>query len=412
MLRKRAGRTRDGLVPKHPLTKKIKALFAAKLIPLIQEIEARHSGSRSPGDSLLRRLEQAARELARLLADDLAELDEEMAGAGDDIAPIKLIPSRVSLRPHEGKTLTIHARPDRLDDAWDGEVEIRNDGPKVVEILGDTDPFEAHPDNPDLLVSRLRLLASAEGTAVVIVTAADDAASATIRVDALTPPPPLPPENLEFSHERYRIRPLRRRSIELASPLDLVVRQGSEATVTYHGDPGVTLLTSSCRLRLDENLGWYRGRVSVHGDLTGSEGTLSAELGDEAASARVSVVQPTDPGGLDLKFDWQDTRVGPLRASLVPDAEGLRLVIFGRHPAIAGLLGRWDEEARRFENDGSQEVGLVLSEIIATEISHHILERDFARPGRGFDAGTYAAQYRHRLDRYLVAAQRLLSRSD
>jgi hypothetical protein len=125
------------------------------------------------------------------------------------------------------------------------------------------------------------------------------------------------------------------------------------------------------------------------------------------------VVEPTDPGGLDLRFEWKDTKQGALRASLVPEPEGLKLVIFGRHPAVAPLLGRWDDDTERFEHDESSEVGLVLSEIIATEMAHHILERDFARPGRQFDAGTYAAQYRRRLDRYLVVAQRLLSqRSD
>ena len=51
-----------------------------------------------------------------------------------------------------------------------------------------------------------------------------------------------------------------------------------------------------------------------------------------------------------------------------------------------------------------------LSEIVASELAHHILERDFARPGRSqFDAGTYAANYRRRLDRYLGVAQRLMS---
>ncbi len=405
-------RSRDGLVPTHPLTKKIKTLFAANLIPLIQEIEARHAGNRAPSENLRRRLDQAARELARLLADDLSELDEDTTGTGDEVAPIRLIPSSVSMRPHERKTLTIHARPDRLDEAWDGELSVGNDAPRLVEVLGDPDPFEQHPDNAELLVSRLRLLATAEGTAVITIGAGEDSTSATIRVDRLAPPPPPAPEGLEFSHERYRVRALRRRSIEIAAPLDLVVANGSEVHVTYQGDPGITLLTNSSRLRLDENLGWHRGRISVHGDLAGSEGAICASLGDETAHARLSVVQPTDPGGLDLKFEWQDTRQGPLRASLVPDAEGLRLVIFGRHPGIVGLLGRWDEETRRFENDASREVGLVLSEIIATEIAHHILERDFARPGRQFDAGTYAAQYRRRLDRYLIVAQRLLSRHE
>jgi hypothetical protein len=164
-------------------------------------------------------------------------------------------------------------------------------------------------------------------------------------------------------------------------------------------------------MQLDENLGWYKGRVSIRGELAGATGVVTATLGTERARAHFSVVEPTDPGGLDLRFEWQDTKQGPLRASLVPEPEGMKLVIFGGHPGIAPILGRWNDETERFEHDDSHEVGLVLSEIIATEIAHYILERDFARPGRLFDSGTYAAQYRRRLERYLVVAQRLLVRS-
>jgi hypothetical protein len=407
-------RSRDGLVPTHPLTKRIRALFAATLLPIIQGIEARHSGNRGPSEALQRRLDQAARELARLLADDLAELDEEVGGDGDDIAALRVIPSRVSIRPHERKTLTVHVRPDQLDEDWNGEFDVRNDAPHVVELLGEPDALAPHPYNVRLLISRIRLSAlETEGSAVLNVSAGAHATSATVRVDAQTPPPLPAPETLEFSHESYSVRALRRRSFEIAAPLDLVTAHGDEVHVVLEGDPGITLLTEQCRLRLDDNLGWYRGRISVHGGPAGSMGSLTAALGDAEATARLTVVEPTDPGGLDLRFEWQDSKQGALRASLVPEPEGLKLVIFGRHPAIAGLLGRWDDDVERFQNDDSAEVGLVLSEIVASELAHHILERDFARPGRSqLDAGTYAANYRRRLDRYLAVAQRLMSLRD
>jgi hypothetical protein len=407
-------RSRDGLVPNHPLTRRLRTLFSATLLPLIQDIEARHSGSRGPSEQLQRRLDQAARELARLLADDLAELDEEIGGEGDDIAALKVIPSRVSIRPHERKTLTLHIRPGQLEESWDGGFDVRSDAPHVIELIGEPDELAPHPQNSNLLVSRIRLSAlGVEGSAVLNVSAGGHAASATVRVDGQTPPPPPAPETLEFSHETYSVRAMRRRSFDISAPLDLVTGHGDEIEVVLEGDPGIALLTETCRLRLDENLGWYRGRVSVHGGPAGSAGSLTATLGDAETSARLNIVEPTDPGGLDLRFEWQDSKQGALRASLVPEPEGLKLVIFGRHPAIAGLLGKWDDEVDRFENDESAEVGLVLSEIVASELAHHILERDFARPGRSqFDAGTYAANYRRRLDRYLGVAQRLMSLRD
>jgi hypothetical protein len=292
-------------------------------------------------------------------------------------------------------------------------LEITNDAEHIVELLGIADPLTPHPLNSRLLVSRIRLSAlAAEGNAVITVAAGQDTSTATIRVDPEIPLPPPPPDVLEFSHERYSVRARRRRSIEIAAPLDLVAGHGTEVSISYEGDPGLRLLTESCRLRLDDALGWYRGRVSIYGDTPGATGSLAANLGDQIASARLSVAEPTDPGGLDLKFEWQDTRQGPLRASLIPDPDGLKLVIFGRHPAISHLLGRWDDESDRFEHDDSPEVGLVLSEIIASEMAHHVLERDLARPGRQFDSGTYAAQFRRRVDRYLLIGQRLLARED
>lgn len=407
-------RSRDGLVPNHPLTKRLRTLFSTTLLPVIQAIEARHSGSRGPSEELQRRLDQAARELARLLADDLAELDEEIGGEGDEVAALRVIPSRVSLRPHERRTLTLHVRPDLLEEDWDGGVDVRNDATDVIELLGELDELAPHPQDASLLVSRIRISAlDVEGSAVLNVSTGGHAASATVRVDAQTPPPPQAPETLEFSHEVYSVRAMRRRSFDISAPLDLVTADGDQVSVVLAGGPGVSLLTEACRLRLDDNLGWYRGRVSVHGGPAGATGSLTATLGDAEARARLNVVEPTDPGGLDLRFEWQDSKQGALRASLVPEPEGLKLVIFGRHPAIVGLLGRWDDETERFENDESAEVGLVLSEIVASELAHHILERDFARPGRSqFDAGTYAANYRRRLDRYLGVAQRLMSLRD
>jgi hypothetical protein len=204
------------------------------------------------------------------------------------------------------------------------------------------------------------------------------------------------------------LRPQRKRSVELLAPLDLLGSSDARATVDYQGDPGIDLLTSSCLLRLDETLGWYRGRVSLLGEEVGSSGEVNAILNGHTATAQFTVVEPSDSKGLDLEIKWEDRKQGTWRAALTQEPAGLKLVIFGRHPVIEHLLGSWDESEEKYDHDDSPEVGLVLSEIVATEMAHHVLEREFSRPGREFDAAAYAAGYRRRIDRYLQVAQRLL----
>ena len=407
-------RSRDGLHDEHPFVKQLKAVFSEELLPLIQELAKRHSGNKNPSDSMQQRLDDTAKQLARMLADDLADLDEDGSGGeGPDEAPLKIIPTRVVMQPEERKTLTVHIRPGLIDKDWAGELTASSDAPAIVSLDSDPDTPEPHPDDPELLVSRIRVTSgTSDGNAVVRVTAGTKEDACTVTVDRESPPPPPPPEGLEFSHSHYNLRPGRRRSVEIWAPLDLVIGAGAEVQIKIDGDPTIQLVTETCELHLDSARGWYSGRVQLIGDVVGASAELTAVLGEHQAHSHLEVLDPTDPHGLDLQIRWADSAYKPYRASLEQGPSGLVLTIYGRHPAIYPLLGSYDEDHKRYENEKTSEVSLVLAEIMATEITHHLLEREFARPGERFDASRYPPRYRSRIGKYLDIAQKMLTAAD
>jgi hypothetical protein len=408
-------RSRDGLHDEHPFVKRLKAVFSAELLPLIQELAKRHSGNKNPSDSMQQRLDNTARQFAREIADDLADLDEDVPGGdGPDEAPLKIIPSRVVMQPEERKTLTIHIRPGLIGEDWAGELTASSDAKAIVSCdSSHPDTPEPHPDDPELLVSRIRVTSgTSDGNAVVRVTAGTKEDTCTVTVDRESPPPPPPPEGLEFSHSHYNLRPGRRRSVEIWAPLDLVIGAGTEVQVKIDGDPTIQLLAETCELHLDSARGWYSGRVQLIGDVVGVSAELTAVIGEHQAQSHLEVLDPTDPHGLDFQIRWEDNTHSPYRASLEQGPSGLVLTIYGRHPAIYPLLGSYDEDRKRFENEKTPEVSLVLAEIMATEITHHLLEREFARPGERFDASRYPPRYRSRIGKYLDIAQKYLTAAD
>ncbi len=404
-------RSRDGLHDEHPFVKRLKAVFSEELLPLIQELAKRHSGDKNPSASMQQRLDDTARELARMLADDLADLDEDgPGGEGPDEAPLKIIPARVVMQPEERKTLTVHIRPGLIGKDWDGELTASSDAPAIVSLDSDPDTPQPHPDDPELLVSRIRVTSgTSDGNAVVRVTAGTKEDACTVTVDSESSPPPPPPEGLEFSHSHYNLRPGRRRSVEIWAPLDLVIGSGTEVQIKIDGDPTIQLVTETCELRLDSERGWYSGRVQLIGDVVGASAELTAVLGEHLAHSHLEVLDPTDPHGLDLQIRWADSMYKPYRASLEQGPSGLVLTVYGRHPAIYPLLGSYDEDQKRFENEETPEVSLVLAEIMATEITHHLLEREFTRPGEQFDVYRYPPRYRSRIGKYLALAQKMLT---
>ena len=406
-------RSRDGLQNEHPFVKALAALFTEELLPLIEELERKRSGDKGPGEPMQKRFDALARELAKMLSDDLAELDEdERSGDGLDEAPLKVIPARVRLQPGERKTLTVHVRQDLMGESWDGGLTAVSDATTIVALDGKPDPLEPHTENPQVMVSRVRVTAgSVDGNALIRLKTGDEENACLVTVDSEVPLPDPQPEDLEFTLSRISMRIGRPRRVEIRAPLDLVTGEGTEVTVGLDGDRTIKLLTETCRLRLTQD-GWYSGRIRLVGDAVGATGQLTAELGDRQATIPVVIVDPKDPEGLDLKIEWLDRRVGDFRASLEPNPNGHLLKIYGRHKAIAPLLGSWDNERQAFRNVETREVSLVLAEILATEMTHYLIEREFNRPSEQFDAPSYAAKYRKRLGKYLGLAQRMLWTAD
>jgi len=403
-------RSRDGLVDEHPFTKSLKKIFSTELLPLVESLEKRHEGERALSESTRRQLDELSRPLAEMLSRDLADMEqEEDWGLGEKQSPIAIIPRRVVLRPHERKTLTVHIRPALLQEEWDRQLEGTSDQPATVSTNGQCDDPATAPADDGLVISRLRVTAGGdEGSAVIRVRAGTHEAACVVTVTNEAPPEPPPPDGLQFSHDRYNLRLGRRRKIQIRAPLDLVAEAGQRVIVSLDGDPKISLLTKTLELRLDPVNGCYVGDIEVLGEEVGASGTVTAVLGDHRAISTLSCVDPKDERGLELRIHWSHQPQKSYRASLEQGPSGHVLTIFGRHPAIEDLLGKWDESERSYANDGTDEVKVVLSEIIAAEMTHYLVEREFNQPGQQFDPAAYAAKYRRRLNKYVAMAQKML----
>mgnify|MGYP001260038204 CR=1 FL=1 len=402
-------RARDGLISEHPFVGELRTLFARELIPLLDEIEEKHRGERTLGGNTERKFEAISRELSKLLAQDLLELDEDLPpGDGPDPAALSIIPAGISLRPNERKTLTVHIDHFKIDKDWNKRLEISSDAPSVVSIEGNYDIPNPHQQNPNILVSRFQIQAGpSEGNAVITVKSGSEIGKCVVNVSITEVPQDEPPNELEFKYPKLSLRAGRSRKIEIRAPLDLVIGSSPEVLVQIDGDQSFELMSNVCNLRLVKG-GWYSGLVTLISDKVNAKGQLIAKLESHSATCEVETVPLSDSKGLDFQINWEDSSIGDRRASLTESHMGYELKIFGKHEAMSHLLGGYDEISSEFEKADSREVSLVLAEILASEITHFLLEREFNHQSATMDAAAYASKYQKRLSKYLVITQRML----
>lgn len=405
-------RSRDGLLPEHPFAKRVKEVISTQLAPLIEDLERRHRGNRKIGKAAQARLNRLARELSTLLEGDLKDLDDPFQGVGVADAPIRFILNSKNMKPDSKETLTIHVRPRLMAGTWDHSLEPISDVPAIVRVDGGADEPKIHPHDQELFVSRIRIKSGLkEGNAQIEIRAGDFRHTCKVTVDGTSPPPPPPPQDFEFERDACSIGPGKKRWIVLRAPLDLVLKQGDKVQITAKGDQTITLLSKTVTLELDPQLGWCVGRVQVVGTEAGAECKLTAALKENKAFCKLKIVKPTDPHGLDFELKWAEGD-GKQRGVLVPDGGKYVLTIYGRHKAIQPLLGKYDQKKEDYENSNAPEVSQMMAEVIASEVTHFIVERDMNRPGQDVDPARYAVLYRKRLNRYLMLAQQMLAIED
>jgi hypothetical protein len=399
-------RNRDGLEHNHPFYKALATAVEGPLGELVTAEEERARGEGVHETARLRRaLDVLGRDLARLIDEDLREIDEEGLSPeqGGEAPPLRLVPEQVIAYMGEDKTVTVQVRVDL--EAVEAVAEVEPGG--VVELVdGPTVILAPHRRRPDLLTGQVHLrplvpdadtllTLSCEGhTAVALIETRPQAEIIEIEV--------APPEDLTFERDSYRLTWTKKRKLRVVAPVELVDAEGKNLRVTS-SDPGVTVLGGSFSIEFDDNVEFYSTTVEVEARTLGSRAVLRAELGAASATCNAVVTRDEETPNLHIRFVDEDQ--GSSRAVVVVE-DGQRVMkIMGRHPAMQRYLG----PAPEFPHQERSLTQAILAEILAGEATRMVMEKKYPM-GRAddLDAAAMYAEHMRYMKKYLARCHREL----
>lgn len=399
-------RSRDGLEHNHPFYKALASAVEKPLGELIAAEEEKARGAAAHETAKTRRLLDAlGRDLARLIDEDLREIDDEglPPEAGGEPPAVKLVPEQVVTYMGEDKTVTVQVRADI--GVQDVTAEVEPGG--VVELVdGPAVALSPHKQRVDILVGRIRLrplvvdeetlltVSCGPHSAIALIETRPQAEVVEVEV--------FPPDDLKFEHDSYRLTWTKKKRLRIVAPVEVVDLQGKNLQVTS-SDPGVVVLGGSISMELDEDVEYYIAAVDVEARILGARATLRAQLGSASASANAVVTR--DEQTPNLRIVIVDEDAGSNRALVVVENEQRVMKIMGRHAAISRYLG----PAPEFPYQERPTTQAIVAEIAAGEATRMVMERKYPT-GRAddLDAAALYAEHMRYMKKYLARCHKAL----
>ncbi len=406
-------RTRDGIEGNHPFTTALSKAVESVLGPLVKAEEKRAKEKGAVESSALRRkLDAIGRDLARLIDEDLREVDADTLSPGPegaaDLPDIKIIPEQAIAFVGDKKTLTLQVKASL--GVTEALVSLEPGG--VLELLDDGPiKLRPHQRRGDVLVGQVHLLPKLEDEAAFLT--AEAAGHSVVALIEVQPAPEIeieeiqPPKSLQFERERYNVAWLKKKKLQLQCPAELVAEEGKHFKVNS-SDAGIVILGGTNDLQFDNDLEFYVATVEIEARELSAKTTLTAELGSVAAECKVVVTR--DESGPNLIIQVVDEEAGPRRALVTKDGNQTVIKIMGRHPALKPYLGPPPD----FPGQNDPLSWTIIAEIIASEAARMVVEERFSS-GTYFDENAdaasiyvmhinYLSRYVTRCHRYLVPA--------
>lgn len=400
-------RSRDGLEHNHPF---YKALAAVEL-PLGALIEAEEQRARGEGvhetARLRRLLDVLGRDLARLIDEDLKEIDDEglppeTAGSAG-VPALKIVPEQVVAYLGEDKTVTVMARADLGQEEATAEVEPGG----VVELIdGPLIKLAPHRRRPDLLTGQvhIRPLVADQGT-FLTVRAGEESAVALIETRPqaeVVEVEVVPPEELEFERDSYRLTWMKKKKLRIVAPAEVVDTEGKNLRVTS-SDPGIVVLGGARTMEFDDEVDFYVATAEVEARTFGARAVLRAELGSVHATCTAVVTRDEEAPNLHIRF--ADEEAGNSRAVVVTENGQRVMKVMGRHPAMRRYLG----PAPEFPFQERPLTQAILAEILAGEATRMVMEKKYPL-GKSdeLDAAAMYAEHLRYMKKYLARCHRQL----
>jgi hypothetical protein len=393
-------RGRDGLYQRHPFYKALAAAVERPLGELVAMEEAKAREHATHETVRMRRtLDMLGRDLARLIDEDLKEIEEEgLSGDEEGVPPIRLIPPNVVLYRGEDKTITVRVRSDLNLDKVDVELEPLG----VVELInGANVRLNPHKTRKDILMGQIQLRPIVEGQEALLTVRGgghSEVGMVEVREERTTELVEVePPDSLQFERDSYRIAWTKKKQIQLVAPAEVIAKEGRAVRVTS-SDSGVVVLGVGGMFELDDEFDYYVAKVVVDARTLGSKAKLTAELGSALATCNVVVAR--DEGGPNIRIQIVDEEAGHRRALVDREGDRILMKIMGRHPAIRRYLG----PAPDFPYQERTVSKALVAEIVAGEAARMVMERRFhSAAGEGLmDAASLYVEHSRYMNKYLV----------
>ena len=400
-------RRRDGLNSAHPFFGALKQAVEGPLGLLIaEEAERVRAEARSvESDDTRQALNRLARELGRLVTEELREIEaEDLPGDDGGEAPLlSIVPEQVFAYMGEDRTLTVVARKDGV--AVDDEVHIEVDPGGVVELLTATAPLKIHARREDVLVAQVRLRPLIVGEATMITaTIGPRTAHALLEVQPprlIVEDPVVPPETLQFERPTYRIGWQRPKELMLLAPAEVVEAIGENLQISST-DRGIVVRTPQVKLKYDDILDFYRATVIVEGRVLDAAGQVLARKDTLVAATQVKVTRKEE--GPDFRIELSQEEMGPFRATIERTQDVQVVKVAARHPALLPYLGNG------FEGQDTPIVRALVSEAVADAGARLVVSKLYyqRRNTEAFDVDRYYREHYKRVLKFLPRFQKVL----
>lgn len=367
-------RDRSGLQLDHPFVEKLYAVAATEVRGVIAARRATESGSVA-SEETERRLSKLAQAAAKFLVDKAEELEDEFGGGlGGEVGlppGFYLIPSACTIAPGDAVTLSIVSVGTPLNGLSRPRVSVW----PPAGLRHEAGEWREGGEEENRCRLPLRVQASDALGAWAIQVSVDNT---QLRAQVHVAPPtlPEPPATLEFEHKSYRVRVGRPRTVRIVAPAS----EGAGMPVANLASDNPDIVVKGggvVELRRVSAPPLLEGVAEVVAYRTGVSGTLTAKLGRDYATARVT----TDGGGPNVRFDLTDETNGDNRSwwDNMQTERGLirQLWITVRDKSVKRYLGR--PVGGKWPGEDTLHFRMLLAEIIAEEVVREHLLRQSAR---------------------------------
>jgi hypothetical protein len=405
-------RRRDGLKHEHPFFRALAKAVEGPLGELIREEEQKAKNTSGKQSEKMRRtLDALGRDIARLVDEDLRNLEEEgLDGSGQpgsNVIPIRLIPEQVVLYMGEDKTLTVQVRADLNIK----ELNVELDPEGVIAIVGDTHiSLVPHKKRPtEILVGQIQVRPMVEDKETLLsVTGDSHSAVALVEVRPERVSVEIPePETLQFERESYRVAHGKKKTLKIYAPVELVDALGKDVQVVSSDAGAVVLAGGKCVLQFDEEFEFYSGDVEVDARKLGTKATITARLGSTAATCNLAITR--DEEGPSIRFEFDDEEAGKFRAVVGPDSGGICIRIKCGNPVTRRYQGASPDYLGRERSVFKA----LVAEIVADQAARMILERKFPVSGaERLDAARFYGEHYSYMHKYLHRCHKILVNDD